>query len=217
MSIVRGTTNGPYTDENGTILEGPHEGIIMSPRQVDANDGDTIRLCNKTNVQSSLFTGSRYNTFGGGLTGAPGSGVRLLVGACTSVPMHNPTSKPITVEVLSELGSGGNDLGTPKLFVTVAPAAGGAVATKVELAPGVSTAQITPLPVTAAGYDVRVTISGLLVQVVASGPGKGCKVCYDAFYYNTGDNWKGNGVNNWIWVGPPAGKARSPGQVRSAR
>jgi hypothetical protein len=115
VSIVRGTTTGPYLDANGDVAEGPHQGIIMSPRQVDAKDGDTISFCNKTNVQSSLFSGARYNTFGGGLTGAPGSGVRLIVGACARVTMHNPTSQPITVVVSSELG-------VPKLFVTVAQA-----------------------------------------------------------------------------------------------
>jgi hypothetical protein len=89
--------------------------IVVRPTNVDAADGDTLKFCNRSDVVTSLFSASRYNKFGGGAGGVPGSGVKVGKGECRTITLHNPTSAPVKVAIFSEIQS------MLKLTVNVAP------------------------------------------------------------------------------------------------
>jgi len=89
--------------------------IVVRPSQVKAEDGDTIRICNRSNVIASLFSGSNHNKLGGGYGGRAGSGLKVKQGECTNVTVHNPTDASLRVYIGSEIQS------NLKLIVNVAP------------------------------------------------------------------------------------------------
>jgi hypothetical protein len=82
----------------------------MRPGEVSAEDGDEVRICNKSSVISSIFSPSKYNRFGNP------TGVRVGKGACVSVTVHNPTADPLRVVIASEIQS------FARVLVNVAPA-----------------------------------------------------------------------------------------------
>jgi hypothetical protein len=91
-SVVKATVAGKDT-------------IVIRPNQLDAVDGDVLKLCNNSQVISPLFSPSPHNKFGGGFGGPPGSGLKLAPGACTELTLRNPTDKPIKVGIYSEIQS----------------------------------------------------------------------------------------------------------------
>jgi hypothetical protein len=86
--------------------------VRMEPSTATAADGDTIKICNKSDVIPLLFSYSPHNVF----SKKPGTGVRVARGACHSVVVHNPTEKNIPVQVQSEIQN------SVKLILTVSPA-----------------------------------------------------------------------------------------------
>lgn len=98
--MVRGFGAGPgstsYCDAHGY---GPNGGgcARMQANTLDANDGDVVRICNRSEVIVSLFTLSVHNSLAGGKASA------LRPGACLEVTVHNPTSKAYRVSLFSEI------------------------------------------------------------------------------------------------------------------
>jgi hypothetical protein len=86
--------------------------VRMEPTTATAADGDTIKICNKSDVIPLLFSYSPHNVF----SKKPGTGVKVVSGACHSVVVHNPTEKNIPVLILSEIQD------SVRLRVTVSPA-----------------------------------------------------------------------------------------------
>ena len=101
--------------------------IDFKPSLVQLQDGGRVRICNRTNVYSGLFSYDRDNRFG------TQKGLQLLPGKCVTLRLHNRRGNTVKVGIFDELhsqaklvaritpkkGAGGN--ATPK-----PPAAAGA-------------------------------------------------------------------------------------------
>src|SRR5262249_11169653 len=95
-----------------SIVTDPASGKpVMRPDTVKATDGDTLRICNRSNVVPSLFSYSKFNAFGR----KSGGGERVARGTCTTVAVHNPTGGALAVQIRSEIQN------TVVLNVTVMP------------------------------------------------------------------------------------------------
>ncbi len=92
--IVSGSTS--YCQSRGF---GPNGGgcARMQPNTLDANDGDVVRICNRSKVIVPLFTLSVHNSLAGGKASA------LQRGACLEVTVHNPINKTYEVRLFSEI------------------------------------------------------------------------------------------------------------------
>jgi hypothetical protein len=83
-----------------SIVTDPATGkAVMRPDTVKATDGDTLKICNRSNVIPSLFSYSKFNVFGR----KSGSGERVDKGECTTVVVHNPTGGALAVLIRSEI------------------------------------------------------------------------------------------------------------------
>lgn len=95
-----------------SIVKDPVSGKpVMQPESVKAADGDTVKICNRSDVIVSLFSYSRFNVF----AKSSGKGVRVARNACTSVVVANPTGLGVVVDIRSEIQD------SVKLRVAVAP------------------------------------------------------------------------------------------------
>ncbi len=92
--VVSGSTS--YCEAHGF---GPNGGgcARMQPNTLDANDGDVVRICNRSKVIVPLFTLSVHNSLAGGKAST------LDRGACLELTVHNPTDKTYEVRLFSEI------------------------------------------------------------------------------------------------------------------
>ena len=83
-----------------SIVTDPASGKpVMQADTLKAADGDTIKICNRSNVIAQIFSLSPHNVFGR----TSGSGVKIDRGACTTVIAHNPTGADIPFRIGSEI------------------------------------------------------------------------------------------------------------------
>ena len=93
-------------------LEGK-DAIVFRPNQIKgAVDGDTVKICNQTDVFSGLFSYDRDNRFG------TKKGLRLRPGACATLTIRNSRGNAVRVSIGDELHS------LARLLIFVAAAAG---------------------------------------------------------------------------------------------
>jgi hypothetical protein len=86
--------------------------LAFKPLVIQVKDGGRVRVCNKTNVFSQLFSYHRDNRFG-----TP-NGLRVVPGACVTIRLHNSGVKTARVGIFDELHS------VPRFHAWVTPKGG---------------------------------------------------------------------------------------------
>lgn len=74
--------------------------VAFEPNTIrGAANGDTVRICNRTNVFSGLFSYDKENRFG------LAKGLRLMPNQCTTLKLHNTRTGKVKVRIADELHS----------------------------------------------------------------------------------------------------------------